>query len=369
MAESNFLEAFQLALQVPTKKPLHSSGISSADRCKRKFFFSDRDWGLSWDTPLIPRPFYIGNIAHHTLEAYYEYGTDLDLAFGEAAREAREKLDTRAGPFGIPPDTLEKYEKDLAMLLGCIRGYGIWQAHDDGEWADSNLVHLAVEHQWEAEYAGIPFRGRFDGLVRRRDNGEYWLFETKTARALNELKAGLPWDPQRQLYTWAAKEGLGLDIQGVLYNIIQKSNPYHIPTLKSGLPSKAVRSTVQTSYGVYEAELERCIAELELSEAAAEKARGKYESELLFLFQDAPVIYERVPYRATPTELAQHMHWCEVLYRELETIGSIKNARPAKNRFDCPRCPFKEPCLAFDEGADWKGMLNLSFIKKEEYYG
>jgi hypothetical protein len=340
--------------------------MTTANKCARLFFLTDHHWGAGYTNPVPPVHFYVGDIAHKALEPYYEQGEDFDRAFARAARDVTARIEGRAPEqFALVE---EKYEEAVLKMFGALRGYEAWQAQDDSEWGDANLIHLAVEHDWEVVLDGIAFRGRFDGLVQRRDNEEYWVLEHKTARSLSELEAGLPWDPQRMLYTWAAREGLGLPVEGILYNCIQKSNPYKIPVLQNGLPSKAVRSTVQTTYAVYEAFLEECIETEGLSEGAAERVRGEYEDVLNYLFTDAPVLYKRFPYYATDRELRNHMYWCMEQYHDLARIWHLEDARPSKSRFDCLGCPMKDVCLLIDEGGDWELLLEERFLRKEDYY-
>lgn len=340
---------------------LHTSSITLLDSCKRKFVIADKHWGLGY-SPKYPQPaFWMGSVAHETLEEYYYHGKELMQAFADVSNRTLNSLDERVG--GLWDEEKKEWTDRLALLCGMFQGYEAWQAGGTSEWDDRNLEYLQIEQDFHIVHDGHRIGGRWDGLVRRRDTGQLWLFETKTCRSIEELIRGLDFDPQPKLYLGAAQMILGEEISGVLYNILQKADPYNIPLLKSGLPSKAVRSTVQTTYEVYSAFLEECLEDLRYSEERKEHVRMDYEEQLSYLFQQGPVLYRRYPVRISQTEIQASLEYIVMAAEEVERLSiDPSEVRPSRSRFSCPRCPYREPCLAMDYGGPWKEVLDRQFI-------
>ena len=118
----------------------------------------------------------------------------------------------------IPPQG-KNYAQLLAMSAGYLRQY------------QDHFKVLAVELPFEIyirpPHAGRAMRGvRFKGiidLVIERDDG-IWIVEHKTARTIDGKYLSKLWhDFQIMLYAYAYQELTGKKVQGIIYNIVKKS--------------------------------------------------------------------------------------------------------------------------------------------------
>jgi hypothetical protein len=172
------------------------------------------------------------------------------------------------------------------------------------------------------------------------------------------------WDPQPQLYAWAASNILGKQIQGVVYNLVTSINPFDIPLLKNGLPSKGVKSTVKSTYEVY---LMTLLQRAEATGNSVETVLANYAEELAYMRTSSPRLYVRHLHRvsaAMQEQTAKHVtRFSELMDRALNKAADGNYPLPYKSRFTCPNCRVRMVCLAMDEGADWRELLERDFEK------
>ncbi len=91
---------------------------------------------------------------------------------------------------------------------------------------------VVVEHEFDLPIknplTGRPSRtfrlaGKIDGIVRTPD-GKYWLIEYKsTGQTLEQFRLRYGLDSQISLYTLAAREALGMEIEGSLVRVVFKT--------------------------------------------------------------------------------------------------------------------------------------------------
>ena len=100
------------------------------------------------------------------------------------------------------------------LARGIIRHYLLWEARQRGPFSMENLEFVTLEQEfavpiWNPEtYAIHPtafFEGKWDGLVRRRDNGDLYIWEMKTTRSIPGRVAMLLNDDQATEYMNAAR--------------------------------------------------------------------------------------------------------------------------------------------------------------------
>ncbi len=153
------------------------------------------------------KSFGYGTNLHKCLELWY---STRDL--GEVEKYLREKYKEGDGA----------YHNAKEMFEGYIRKYG-----DDVDW---ELAHPEVEFKQGIEdpetgtiVPGVKIYGRVDGVVKK--DGKYWLLESKTATNPNVDYFNRLWtDYQITLYTHFIEKEKGIEIEGVIYNVLCKAN-------------------------------------------------------------------------------------------------------------------------------------------------
>lgn len=147
----------------------------------------------------------------------------LPLALGKAVHTGLEILDKGGSLKDAKAAIMLQYEEwpeeEAGLLpvhaLAIVAGY---HNHAKPDWKT-----LDLESRFEVHCGkGRRLIGFFDGIIER--NGHTYILERKTARTVDEKYLhNLLWDEQASIYAYAAQE-LGLEISGILYDIIQKAS-------------------------------------------------------------------------------------------------------------------------------------------------
>lgn len=117
------------------------------------------------------------------------------------------------------PEDVENRQRCLQMVYAYLERYG-------GEAWDQDQREVVFRGPIKNPATGrsaplFELAGKIDRLVR--DETGWWLLETKTAATISSDYLERLWsDFQVRLYQLAAKNFLGLDIKGVIYDICQK---------------------------------------------------------------------------------------------------------------------------------------------------
>jgi hypothetical protein len=318
----------------------------------------------------------IGSLIHDAAYAYYHLGIDLMDAYRDYANAEIERCRQVAPGGELWDEEKEKLVADLTLVRGMLKGYLTWQDESAGRemWADDQLEYLKMERKFSMDYHGVQMEGRIDGLARRRDSGELVVVERKTCRSIPELKGSLQWDFQPKVYAAAAEHMLGEPVPYVLYDMMQKSNPYNIPTLKNGLPSKAKANP--STPAAYLEVLQECMDTMELSIAERDAVLQEYAPHLNWLLVEPSVFFERWALPVSETEKTfalEQMH--ASYYRMREDWWHILDGTwPEKvaaklDRFDCPNskiCSFNQVCATINQGGPWETLLENHFVQGEQ---
>jgi len=250
----------------------------------------------------------------------------------------------------------------VAMLLH----YSQWVSNmsvEGSRFQDSNLEFIALETEFS-----VPIRtpsgraspkvflaGRMDGVVRMKDDGSVWLWETKTTRSIAELSRSLANDPQAGAYMLAAMELFHVKPQGVLYNMLRKKAPTIPEILQNGLLTR--RKNIDTTAQAYlEAVKEH---HPDWDRATIEEYYGDILQSLL---EEGNQFFARVPIRRTQSELAN-------LSRDLWTVSLEMTdpnvpVYPNESWLNCNFCHFRAPCLALNAGSDYEFLLEQEYQKR-----
>jgi len=194
--------------------------------------------------------------------------------------------------------------------------------------------------------------GRFDGVVRHTTTGEYWIWECKTARSVQELINSLANDEQSGAYIYAASKKLGVPIKGVLYNVLRKKAPTPPGFLQNGTLSKATKLDCTDFY--YKAAI------LEnFPDYSDDTIEGMYGDILAALHEKEQQFFIRFPVYRTPYEIQGLME--NIFWTAKEMIKPTTKIYPAPSWLNCQMCHFKSPCLTMNAGGDYEVLLEAEY--------
>src|SRR3990167_3833894 len=413
------------------KREVHVSDIKTYLKCRRQHWFSSPHLrNLEPITPYLP--FFFGRAAHEALQAKYETGVSAVQVFTDWT----EKELARIPLFG---DLEEKFRKEVSLGVAMLEHYETWQHLQSKEFkvryrtelrnCDENLDFLALELSsdklgvvpitWQVRREWVSGRGpvvsvhpditfgyRLDGVVRRKSDNTYWIWETKTARSIDELKRSLDFDIQSTMYAWAAQTLLRVPVAGVLYNKLRKKAPTVPKILKSTLevpvlpeywpvvfPSEAIESLREltpdqyptipmpllsadkledSTIAVYITELHNIA--LELSRGRGQECYSMFRDMLHIAHRDvlerlwtidSNPYFERFEVRRTQLELQLCAENFATVAQEM--LHSSTPRYPAPSWSTCTYCSFKQPCLSMNRGASAEGLLQDAYRVRETW--
>lgn len=352
-----------------SKYEIHISDMTSFKECRRKWHFSSLlQLGLERD--VVYPPFFTGRAVHYCLEQYYEHwgGGTMDaqeFMRQELARFLKRELED-VNFENLWEDERTKIEEQIELISGMLDHYVIWTRSNQGPWMDSNLEFIALETEFSVPLrnpeTGRPssrvyLAGRFDGLVKRRDNGTYWLWETKTARTPKELIKTLGNSEQTGAYIYAAQELTGQRISGVLYNILRKKVPTQPRILNNGMLSvaKQIDTTAQYYLAAVRAHHQ---GQEGFDNDFIIKHYGDIIQHLLDKEQESP-FFVRIPVRRTIREIESlHERVWQVALEMVRPSTPLYTNASWKN---CGNCPFQGPCIAWEAGGDYEAILRAEY--------
>lgn len=110
---------------------------------------------------------------------------------------------------------------DTAKLLGLTLGYvNRWFETDVKEF---EVVDVEREFRFDDFVDGVSLSGKVDGLVKRKDDGRYYILEHKTASVVDDsyvMQKDI--DAQTMMYAICLQEILGINVSGVIHDILTK---------------------------------------------------------------------------------------------------------------------------------------------------
>lgn len=345
---------------------VHVSDVRAFKTCRRQWSWaSPLGRNLEPDKPYAP--FFTGRIVHTALELHYRTGGRLSLydATEVAITIEREKMEAAGTLWDQEEDLLNN---EVELVWGLMEHYEIWadsKTMQRNPWGDANLEFLDMETSFTVPLrteTGRPssrvfLGGRFDGIVRRRDDGSLWLFETKTTRSIKELQNNLAFDEQAGAYIYAAQGLMGERVYGVIYNIMRKKVPTKPRVLQNGMLSqnKSIDTTVEYYWRA---------AEENHPDASREELLDMYGEILQHLLDKGNEFFSRTVVRRTEAEIEQ-LHE-NLRITSLEMVRPSTPLYPAPSWTSCTFCRFRAPCLQVNAGKDPEFILQAEYRQRKD---
>lgn len=349
-----------------TKAEVHISDVRAFKSCRRAWQWSSPlGKNLEPDKPYAP--FFMGRIVHTALELFYRSDGNMSLygATEVACNIERNKMEL-AGT--LWDSELEMMAEQTELIYHIMEHYEIWinsKEQQNAPWGDGNLEFIDMETNFVVplfspsghKSTKVKLGGRFDGIVRKRDDSTLWLFETKTTRSIMELQKTLAFDEQAGGYIYAAQQMMGEQVYGVIYNIMRKKKPTTPRVLKNGMLSKNMNIDTTMAYYWYAIQEHHpdCTREDQLEE---------YKDILAHLREKGNTFFSRTVIRRTPGEINE-------LVKNLHTV-SLEMTRPSTPMYpspgwtNCTFCRFTAPCLAYNSGADYESILLSEYRERKD---
>jgi len=349
------------------KAEIHISDLKQFLTCRRRW-----DWSSlmrrGLEKKITYAPFFTGRAIHWCLEMYYEHvmaGSPYDWINTFLERELP-SMEKDVGALWDREENL--FIEQIELISGMLEHYGKWAPQQLGYFDDHNLRFIALETEFSVPLRTIKGRasskvfmaGRFDGLVQRKDNGTYWLLETKTTRSINQLQLSLDNDFQCGAYLLAAQEIFQVPISGVLYNLMRKKVPTQPRVLANGLLSQDQR--IDTTAEAYTEAIK-----LQHPDWSYEQIMQVYGDFLTRLLNSPKDYFRRVPIRRTQAELSALAIDIHAIALEMSRPNIPTYANGAAVWRACDNCPFKAPCLAMNAGADFEQILSVEYRPRRRW--
>ena len=225
------------------------------------------------------------------------------------------------------------------------------------EWVGAAYKQCYTEEELKAfgaEYQEIVFHGKLDAIVEDTQ-GDWWVLDYKTAKAIDTKK--LPLDPQISNYCWAAEQALDHKIAGMLYIQVSKNPPSPPKELLKGISTDKRQRTTHALY-------RQSLIDYYGSVQKAPAANVSFLNDLAYEETENGNAFVRYDWVTRTTEAKENTYkhiiaeGKEMLHPQLAIYHN-----PTK---DCSwDCPFKDICLAMEEGVDWEIYLEEFEVRHE----
>jgi len=396
---------------------IHVSDVTAFLRCRRAWNWSSRL--RSNLEPIRPySPFVLGRAVHEAAEKLHASGNvptdsintffDEELAVLTAAHPGAASYladDAGGGAHGpvalakaasdeewlsgdatiltsasLVADDLRMLEEQRELALGMLEHLAAWEKRQRGPFSLANLEFLTLEQDFKVPIVHpltgevnllACFAGRWDGLVRRRDNGDVYIWELKTTKSIGHRAKMLSNDIQCSYYLNAARMAfpeLAGQLKGMLYTLMAKRLPKAPKVLNSGMLSTDIRGQSFESYVAW------CDRHHGLRDTMTDDERrtflgNNYGAPLLALRDSTlpdNIFFERhvVARNATALERAAQDLW--------DQTANMTNAQlslyPTPD-YSCSWCLFYEPCIALQNGEDADSLLKTLYRNRTQHAG
>lgn len=382
---------------------IHTSGRKSFRACRRRW-----DWIFtqSYYPITTAKPLEFGTAFHAAMETYYQpytWGMDREVVGQLAVKTFVDKCEKQRADAlkaqesnQLEDEKQQDYDERVTLGRGMLKYYFEkvapkidvgWKPvkvevafmipipnPETGEpvmWCKCDvcwkawLKHFGIEESeagtpWPGGLPGLPvvYAGRLD-MLAEDENGNYWIFDWKTARSISKDDEFLYLDDQIASYVWALRK-LGLNIRGFVYHEQRKGFPEppkeNVNRRKGCLFS--VSKSQDTDYRTYFDHVAK-YDRVALGE-------GCYDDFLDFLKEEGIVYYARHQIHKSDEEIASMEQ--NIGFEALDMIDPNLRIYPSPGRFGCTFCAFRQPCMEMNAKGDYKYALDTMFEQREHYY-
>lgn len=424
MATQGSVEDYLKGLELPSKWdiiPIHASDRSNFKRCRRYWDWSSparHNLVLRADLFGVNTDLWFGTGTHWALEQYYNplvrrdpveaWKTWFDVQWRggivtedwldrvydlNPQKELRQKgnwvLDVeplykvRGLEDIIPDPDTQEFDDLLELGIGMMTFYKDYASrNDDFEvltvehnfsvpiWDyENNCILKAIDTREDSPNQGklleVHARGRMDQMQRRISNDKVGLLDSKTASKIGEdYFEKLETDEQITTYLWAAEVEAnyydlphkGVPLEELIYNTLRKASPKPPTMLKNGMFSVS-RTDESTTPALLDEFIRKYMPGIPLS--ITQQAYVDYVRDI----GDEQFVIRKYVTRN------RHQIANAGKRAYLEAMDMLENPRIYMNMTNdwlCKKCVFRAPCLAKEDGSDWKFMINEHYTTNRD---
>ena len=384
---------------------IHTSERRSFKACRRRWDWLFRDGYYPITTA---KPLEFGVAYHRAMEVYYDPATwtwdrevvaaNAILAFVQKCEKQKAEAIQATGHLYLEGEQEEDYAERVELGKGMLKYYFEnvapkedkgWRPvfvevgfmvpiHDPEErstwiwctctncfkkWNDylSDEDIDITPAKWMSMWRGLPvvYAGRIDMLAVDKQ-GNYYIFDWKTARNVADRYEFLYLDDQIGSYVWALKRILELNIKGFVYHEQRKGYP-QAPKMNKQRRLGCLFSVAKNQDVDYDTYLET----VKTHDREAYEL-GHYDEMLEYLRNEGIVYFARHQIIKTEVELDEIEK--NIGYEALDMVDPGLRIYPSAGRFGCSFCAFQQPCMEKNGGGDYQYALNEFFEVREPYY-
>lgn len=388
---------------------IHTSGRKAFRTCRRSWDYTFRQ---QYYPKLTAKPLEFGSAYHKAMEVYYNPETwDYDkeilaamaiTAFVKMCEDQKAAAIETSGHLYLENEQEEDYAERVELGIGMLKYYFgtvapkidkgwtpvkveisfmvpvanpetgeeyIWCKCDNcwAKWVSKNPdivadgLHEVIDQTGKhLGWQGLPvvYAGRLD-MLAIDENGNYWIFDWKTAAQLSQRTDFLYLDDQIGSYNWALVK-LGVNVKGFVYHEQRKAFPQSPKQNKSRRMGRlfTISKSEPLDYESYLAAI------MEHDKAAYEE--GLYDEMLLYLQNDNVEYYARYQIAKSIPELVEIEK--NIGQEALDMIDPNLRVYPSPSRFGCSWCAYQSPCMEQNAQGDYRYALDTMFEQREHYY-
>lgn len=310
---------------------LHASDLNTFTACPQKWHYSSLQ-RLGLEPKVQYLPFFFGSATHYAIQEYFENDTPMQEALDEWI------LNLPPEQMHLLSDSSSSYYEAMAELRTILLHYELWlEATADDHWGVNNIEFLSLEPEFEVPLTSdLTMGGRWDGFIRRKDDGTFWIWEIKTTKNINDRKKSFTLENQTSHYLLAAEKALGQPIEGIVYLLVKKRPPVTPEILKNGTLQK--RKNMATSKEWYRQAIETVHPDWTPRQILQEYG------EILTVLSQRDPFFEMVEVFRTPYQLEQYRQ--KIIFIGNTMIDKDFVPYPYPGWFNCNYCAFEAPCKA-----------------------
>jgi hypothetical protein len=309
--------------------------------------------------------FFLGRAVHDITEKVYAGIADDSNWRDRLADFVQEETTEMQKRLQLWDEEKRMIQENTDLADGMLEHYFAWERRQQGPYSMKNLEFVTLEQNFQipimAPDTGRPvdwafFAGRWDGLIRRKDNG--WLFnwELKTARSPDQRAETLKNDLQCTYYQIVGKLLFGEDFKGSIYTILGKKEA-KMPTRlsKGGLSRSLTHQTLDT----YLMGIKR-----EHPDWDNEQINDEYGDVLAALYEQES--YGKNPYFQRHV-VSRNEHALEWGRQHLYDVAHDMVHDPAiyyNPGTQCNYCLVQEPCIARQNNTGFEIILETEYTQR-----